>query len=78
MVEAARYANAWPRNPDACHAYGTCEFFRLCSNNVNVGYPHCAKGGFVAPEGFRAREHLHPELVREQPQLLQPKGDESR
>jgi len=43
------------RNPDACHALGTCPFFNLCTSNrvVEPG---------VAPQGYRIRSKLHPEL----------------
>lgn len=48
-------AAGFPRNPNACKTYGTCDFFGLCS----VGeYPSCG----TAPSGFQIREQLHPEL----------------
>jgi len=43
------------RNPDACHALGTCPFFNLCTSNRYV------EPG-VAPQGYRIRSKLHPEL----------------
>lgn len=48
--------DAWHRNPDACHAFGTCAFFALCSNNIRP------QRGDAPPEGFRRRQHRHPEL----------------
>lgn len=46
------------RNPDACTTFGrTCDFFGLCSNNVRPN-------GSAVPDGFRRREHRHPELAR--------------
>lgn len=45
------------RNPDACQTYGTCEFFGLCSNNIHP------RAGYKPPQGFRVREHRHPELA---------------
>lgn len=50
-------AVGFPRNPNACDAFGLCDFFSLCSHNNQpiAGQP--------APDGFRRREHLHPELA---------------
>lgn len=48
--------DAWHRNPDACHAFGTCAFFSLCSHNVRP------QRSDAPPEGFRRRQHRHPEL----------------
>jgi hypothetical protein len=31
-----RRAKLWPRNPSACVAFGTCEFFDLCSGRASV------------------------------------------
>lgn len=45
----------FPRNPNACNVFGLCDFFGLCSNNE---YP----GAGRVPDGFKRREHLHPEL----------------
>ncbi len=45
------------RNPDSCATFGLCDFFSLCSMNK------CPRRDEAAPEGFRRREHLHPELV---------------
>lgn len=46
----------YPRNPNACTMYGTCELFGICSHNA---YP---KPGDPPPQGFRVRAHRHPEL----------------
>lgn len=58
QVNVLRYCReslSWPRNPSACHAMGTCEFWSLCSNNRRVD------PGEV-PDRYQIREHLHPEL----------------
>ena len=31
-----RKRNLWPRNPSACSAFGTCEFFDLCAGRATV------------------------------------------
>lgn len=59
MLEAAETADAFHRNPDACATFGRCKFFGLCSNNRRP------RIGDAPPDGFRIREHVHPELVRE-------------
>lgn len=60
LIQHARETNSWPRNPDACHAFGrACDFFSLCSINVHPS------GGAVPPPGFQRREHRHRELVRD-------------
>ena len=62
QVEAIKLYDSighYPRNPHACDAYGQCAFFALCSNNIHPG-------GDV-PTGYRRREHLHPELVDDEP-----------
>lgn len=59
MLEAAERLDAFHRNPDACATFGRCKFFGLCSNNRRP------RIGEAPPEGFREREHIHPELVRE-------------
>lgn len=46
----------YPRNPNSCTSFGTCEFFGLCSNNV---HPRVTD---QPPQGFRRRAHRHPEL----------------
>jgi hypothetical protein len=45
------------RNPDACKVFGRCDYFGLCSNNVQP-----IEG--QVPDGFQRREHLHPELQK--------------
>lgn len=32
----ARNKNLWPRNPDACSQFGTCEFLDLCAGRASV------------------------------------------
>jgi len=46
-----RRANLWPRNPAACTAYGTCEFFSLCSGR-----------GCVDGIQYREKAKAHAEL----------------
>ena len=55
-IERRKLATDWSRNPDACNAFGTCDFFGLCSNNM-----HPLRTDAI-PQGYRVREHLHPEL----------------
>lgn len=57
IIEFAKENDRMHRNPDACNTFGRCKFFGLCSNNIR---PHV---GDPAPDGFRRREHLHPELA---------------
>lgn len=59
QLENAEREGLWFRNPDACETFGTCPFFSLCSNNV------APERDAPPPEGFRRRQHVHPELVRE-------------
>lgn len=44
------------RNPEACGNWSGCEFAPLCENNITP------QAGEPAPDGYRIREHLHPEL----------------
>lgn len=50
-----RPTSAYPRNPDACNRYSTCDFWSLCSANQQP------KEG-EAPDGYRSRDNAHPEL----------------
>jgi len=56
LIEHADRERNYPRNPNTCHEFGRCVFFDLCANNK-----HPVAG--EVPEGFRIREHLHPELA---------------
>jgi hypothetical protein len=47
-----RNRSLWPRNPAACNAYGTCEFFDLCCGRVTVDGVN-----------YRPRERAHAELT---------------
>lgn len=47
----ARNKNLWPRNPQACKQFSTCEFFDLCCGRANVDGIR-----------FRKREKVHAEL----------------
>ena len=68
LIELQQHTNLWPRNPDACNQFGTCEFFRLCSNNYT---PHLSNDAprwdenQEPPTGYVRREHLHPELAQD-------------
>lgn len=55
IIDFCEERGTWPKNPDACDAFGLCEFFSLCSRNEHP------KNGEV-PDGYRRREHRHPEL----------------
>lgn len=59
VIEHAQDRGKLHRNPDACATFGLCRFFGLCSNNVRP------RAGEDPPNGFRRREHLHPELASE-------------
>ena len=39
-----RNRNLWPRNPSACTAFGTCEFFDLCAGRETVDNIRFARG----------------------------------
>lgn len=57
-IRSARDADRWPRDPDGCTGppRGKCRFYRICEQNLHP----CA--GEAPPEGFRKRDHRHPEL----------------
>lgn len=60
LIEHAHEIGHMPRNPDSCRSFGLCDFFgHLCSNNVRPVPGH-------VPDGFRRREHRHPELAKPQ------------
>lgn len=61
MIEHGQREGLLFRNPDACSVFGLCPFFALCSNNIR---PHLNEfEGEKIPDGYRQREHLHPELA---------------
>lgn len=60
LLEYARENELMHRNPNSCALFGACEMFPLCENNIRP------RAGQPAPEGFRVREHLHPELAKPQ------------
>ena len=47
-----RSRNLWPRNPNACKQFGTCEFFDLCCGRASVD-----------TITYRKKEGIHSELV---------------
>lgn len=51
---AERPEVCWPRNPRACHTFGECPYFCVCSN----------VGGLDNPEMFRKVEWPHEELTQ--------------
>lgn len=56
MILYCQRTGQWPKNTDSCVYPFRCEFYNLCSNNVQVtvdGKP---------PKGFKKLEHVHPEL----------------
>lgn len=57
LLELAGERGLLHRNPDACNAFGLCEYFRLCSHGI-----HPANLSDPAREGYRVREKEHPEL----------------
>lgn len=56
LLDHAQAAGLLHRNPDSCKVFGRCDFFGICSNNIPTD-----RG---IPDGFKRREHLHPELVK--------------
>ena len=52
-IREAEIAGRATRNPDACHRFGTCEF-----------WVHCAEGAVLEdlPDQFERSEDVHPEL----------------
>jgi len=44
MILYFRKRNLWPRNPSACSAFGTCEFFDLCAGRATVDNIRFAPG----------------------------------
>jgi hypothetical protein len=57
VIQYAQDNSLMHRNPDSCALFSRCKFFGLCSNNIRP------REGGPAPDGFRRREHLHPELA---------------
>lgn len=56
-IREAQRLGRWPRNTDSCMTlYGTCKYFDLCTNQVEV------ERGTLAPEGFEFVDNVHPEL----------------
>ena len=56
MILYCQRTGQWPKNTDNCVYPFRCEFFNLCSNNVQItveGDP---------PKGFQKLEYVHPEL----------------
>lgn len=35
-IREAQLANRWPRNPNACMRYGTCEYFSVCTKTASI------------------------------------------
>jgi hypothetical protein len=58
VIQHAQENGLMHRNPDSCAVFGRCKFFGLCSNNIRP------REGDPVPDGFRRREHLHPELAQ--------------
>lgn len=56
-----RRANLWPRNPDACTSFGTCEYFDLCAGRASVdGIRY----------DLRPRRHAELEIVEDGKEFL--------
>lgn len=47
-----------PKNTGACIGFGTCPYFRLCTNGFDVNNP-------VVPDGFKVVDDVHQELLSE-------------
>lgn len=56
MILHCQRVGHWPRNTDSCTSPFRCEFFNICSNNVQV-----ALDG-DAPKGYSRLSYVHPEL----------------
>jgi hypothetical protein len=54
-IRESQLSNRWPRNPDACVAYGRmCEFFSVCTRTASLDDPIL----------FRVEENVHAELSK--------------
>jgi hypothetical protein len=56
MIMYCQRTGHWPRNTDSCVSPYVCEYFKLCSANVEItidGEP---------PEDFAKLDYVHPEL----------------
>lgn len=53
ILRESQLAGRHPRNPDACHKFGKCEFFDICANGLDPA--HSAQ--------FRRRSSAHTELA---------------
>lgn len=56
MMREAELADRAPRSPDACHRFGTCQFWPICAYGLDPA-DH--------PEMFEHVENVHPELELE-------------
>lgn len=54
QIREAKNAGRAPRNPDACHRFGTCAFWDVCANGVRPE---------DYPESYQRMESAHPELA---------------
>ena len=58
QIRDAQLANRWPRNPDACDAYGSfCQYFPVCSGEASIDDPN----------RYRNADHAHEELSKPLP-----------
>ncbi len=55
IMREAHLAARAPRDPDACHAFGTCQFWQICALGVDPAQSH----------EFVRTETAHPELSEE-------------
>lgn len=53
ILRESQLAGRHPRNPDACHKFGKCEFFDICANGVDPAFS----------SQFRRRASAHTELA---------------
>lgn len=56
MILYCQRTGQWPKNTDSCVNPYRCEFYNLCSNNVQLTIDG------VPPKGFAKLDHVHPEL----------------
>lgn len=55
-MRESHLAGRAPRNPEACHAYGRCSFWDVCSTGSDPA---------DMPDKYRRHEEVHPELADE-------------
>jgi hypothetical protein len=60
MVMYCERTGRWPKNADSCIYPYRCEYFNICSNNIQV----TVEG--EVPQGYSRLDYVHPELLEDQ------------